>query len=303
MINKIYIIIPVHNRINYTIKCINSIYDQKIKNIQIIIIDDGSEDDTSEIINNMWNDILIVKGNGSLWWTGAVAIGVEYVLKIANKNDYLMTINNDIILEHNVLIEMYKEVEMNNKFIISALSIDINNKKSIIDSGSIMKSWILNYTVHPLKNKLLTELGNTKLIDVDILNGRCVIYPIKIFNELGNFNYVLFPHYGGDNEFTFRAKRNGWSLKINPKAVIYVDQEATGVNTISKHLNMRNLFLSLWSIKSSNHLGYRTKYALKVPPWYAIPTFLLITYFKIFTQLLIGNLIYKYNNYKVKLDK
>ena len=47
----IHVIIPVHNRLEFTIDCINSIYKQKQKDkIKIIIVDDGSIDGTSQYI-------------------------------------------------------------------------------------------------------------------------------------------------------------------------------------------------------------------------------------------------------------
>jgi glycosyltransferase involved in cell wall biosynthesis len=50
-VNKVYIVIPVHNRINDTIKCLDSIYRQNYKDIQVVVIDDGSTDSTKKKIS------------------------------------------------------------------------------------------------------------------------------------------------------------------------------------------------------------------------------------------------------------
>ena len=47
----INVIIPVHNRIKYTIECISSLKQQDcIDDLKIFLVDDGSTDQTTEII-------------------------------------------------------------------------------------------------------------------------------------------------------------------------------------------------------------------------------------------------------------
>ena len=55
---KVSIIIPTYNSEKYLKRCINSICNQTYKNIEIIIIDDGSTDDTFNICEEYakWDD-------------------------------------------------------------------------------------------------------------------------------------------------------------------------------------------------------------------------------------------------------
>ncbi|MFN4151216.1 MAG: glycosyltransferase family 2 protein [Candidatus Sericytochromatia bacterium] len=48
----ISVVIPTYNRSNYLIEALNSVINQTYKNIEIIIVDDGSKDNTKEIVNN-----------------------------------------------------------------------------------------------------------------------------------------------------------------------------------------------------------------------------------------------------------
>lgn len=47
---KVSIIIPVHNSEQYLHKCINSLLEQTLKEIEIILVDDASEDSSPEIL-------------------------------------------------------------------------------------------------------------------------------------------------------------------------------------------------------------------------------------------------------------
>ena len=47
---KISIIVPTYNGEQYILKCINSLLDQTLKEIEIIVIDDGSTDNTKNLV-------------------------------------------------------------------------------------------------------------------------------------------------------------------------------------------------------------------------------------------------------------
>ena len=50
---KVSVIIPVHNSEKYILKCINSVINQTYKNLEIILIDDKSTDNSVELIKKI----------------------------------------------------------------------------------------------------------------------------------------------------------------------------------------------------------------------------------------------------------
>ena len=60
---KISVIIPVYNQELYISRCLRSLFSQKFssKNYEIIVIDDGSNDQTKDILNKYKDDITIIK--------------------------------------------------------------------------------------------------------------------------------------------------------------------------------------------------------------------------------------------------
>ena len=127
----INVIIPVHNRIKYTVECIRSLKKQDcISKLKIFLIDDGSTDNTKNIINSKFPEVKIFKGNGNMFWGGAVNYGIKQVLKFSKKNDWILLVNNDVELETNAISNLIKNsVKYNRKVIAGALTVSFKNKK------------------------------------------------------------------------------------------------------------------------------------------------------------------------------
>ena len=72
---KISIIIPVYNTEKYVEKSINSILNQSYKNIELIIINDGSTDNSEKIIKR------IIRDNKNIKYKKIKNSGVAHVRK------------------------------------------------------------------------------------------------------------------------------------------------------------------------------------------------------------------------------
>ena len=107
--NFIYIIIPVHNRIHFTRSCLISLRSQTNKKFITIVVDDGSSDGTCEMIQKEFPEVIVLHGNGNLWWTGAINHGVKYAVENAMMDNYILTMNDDIVFGPNYLETLIKE--------------------------------------------------------------------------------------------------------------------------------------------------------------------------------------------------
>ena len=45
------------------------------------MIDDGSSDNTSNIVNKKFPDVILIKGDGNLWWSGATNLGIRFAME------------------------------------------------------------------------------------------------------------------------------------------------------------------------------------------------------------------------------
>lgn len=104
----ISIIVPVYNVKDYLIKCLESIYNQTLKNYEVIIVDDGSTDGCSKIIDDYCKDknnfYVYHKKNGGLM--SAWLEGVKHI-----SGDYIGFVDSDDYIEATMFEKMVKYAE------------------------------------------------------------------------------------------------------------------------------------------------------------------------------------------------
>lgn len=271
----IHVIIPTYNRINYTISCIESLKKQIVsQKLNIIIVDDASTDNTTEYINKFYPEITLLNGNGFFYWGGAVKYGIEHVLKISKPKDWILLVNNDVELSSNAISKLIIESEnKDRKAVAGSLSINSNDKKTVIKSGSVVKSWFFNITNHIYENMQYDQISNIKPIEVDFITGRCLLHPIEMFRLTGNYDAKTFTHYGADDEFSIRIKKFGYSVLLCPSSIVFLKPNEKD-DRYSR--NIKNFYQTLFSIKSSSNIINKFWISIKVVPLHSKLSFFMI---------------------------
>ena len=82
----VHIVFPVHNRLDETKLFLKSLAQQSVCNYKLVICDDGSTDDTYEYLVTKHPEVVVLKGNGHLWWTAGINKCVRYVLNNCHCN-------------------------------------------------------------------------------------------------------------------------------------------------------------------------------------------------------------------------
>jgi GT2 family glycosyltransferase len=280
---RIFAVVPVFNRIDFTKICIESLQNQSYKNYQIIVIDDGSSDGTSEYIQKHYKKVILLKGNGNLWWTGATNLGVQRALELSTSpDDFILTINNDLFIEEQYLANIINAYSKNRTALIGSITVDINSPKEVHFAGVRWNRYTAKYRSIVKFKSLLKELQDKyETIETDLLPGRGVLIPIKCFRELGLYDVENFSHYMADEDFSLRCKRSGYNLLIATNAVVFSHTEETGLKPERENRGFGFWKANFTSIKSPNNIKNRWNWARKntpVPALYFLLDFARIFY-------------------------
>lgn len=279
---KVFVCIPVYNRLTYTIGCIDSIKAQTYTNIEIIVCDDASTDGTEDYLKINFPSVHILKGNGNLWWTGATNKCIEYALEIGGDYDFILTLNNDAFLEKNCVETLVNQALTDDRVIISCGNYFMSKNGQLEATAFIKGSKSLFFKK---KLKLLYKWGEyehnikNRINLVYSVSGKGVLIPFRVFKEIGLYDFEHFPHYHSDTEFTRRASDNGYRIYQNLDAITYTFEEETSVGgQASPKISFKQFYNSFFTIKSGNHIGTLKSISKNVYPkiWFLYFVYMII---------------------------
>jgi len=245
---RIYIIIPVFNRLEETKKIISCLRNQITKNqIEIIIINDGSTDGTKQWIN-LQNDITVIEGNGRLLWGGALNLAINYLKKIYNEKDWVILLNNDVLISENYVQKMLDIAEKYKPAAVGSVVRNLYIKSSVISTSINIDAW--NFKIHDQIN-CKRNYFYKNILQTDVLSGRGVIYPLRSIIECGGFKPLLMPHYYADYELSLRVKKKGLKLLISEENPVYSKDDFA---EITNKRRRENILYKLFSRKSNYYI-------------------------------------------------
>ena len=251
------IVIPTHNRKNDLSILLSQIKEQALSldvTINIIVVVDGSTDGTCEMLTSEYPEAHMVHGDGSLWYTRSMNEGFKYALTYLEQ-DYILTLNDDVELSADYLDQVSKAAEKSNgRTIIGSLGVTISKPHQIVTSGNrIRNKWLHLYSSHI---PFLKEVDPNRLQGLHpsvTLPGRGMLIPVNVLKALNCFD-EKFKQYHSDGDFTLRALRAGYEVKISWDATVYVNLEKTSNTTSFLNKSLWVLIKSFYNPVSRNYL-------------------------------------------------
>lgn len=262
---KVSVIIPVYNVENYLRKCLNSLVNQTLKDIEIIVVNDGTLDNSQEIIDEYVKKypkkvVSIIQENGG---QGAARnTGLLHA-----KGEYIGYVDSDDYVEENMYEELYKKAKKEDSDIV-------------ICGNNVVKE---NY-----------EFLSKEDVDKEFLLGK-----MAVWNKIYKKNIIV------DNKIQFRSKvwyeDLDFTMKVyfSSKKISYVDKplynyllregSTMNNNNIKRNLELIEAFDSLIDYCKDKKIYNKVKDEIE---------FLCIYHMYIFaiTRVLNTN-----NNYKAKI--
>ena len=206
----VYIIIPVHNRKQITLKCLENLKQcGDLQRYYTVVVDDGSTDGTSEAIDALYPEVTILSGDGNLWWTGAIKKGMEYAYQ--QGAEYFIWLNDDCLVIPNTLKKLVTFCSDNLNSIIGCQGVNQHNHEQI-DFGGKIRKW---------GNYIMINCPNGKILECDMLSGNLVCIAQAVIKKIGFPQPDLVPHYGGDSLFLILARKAKFKIFVDSRDEIF----------------------------------------------------------------------------------
>lgn len=291
---KISVIVSVYNTSKFLEKCLRSIMEQNLREIEIICVNDGSTDNSLEILEKLKLEderiIIINKKNGGL--SSARNTGIRLA-----KGEYILHVDSDDWIEQNYFKEMYEKAKIDNSdIIISDFLIDYsneilkyrkdNNKESLGNIESINNLFLgkgcPNVWNKLIKAKLYKENNIYHPIGISIGEDLDVISKLFYYsNKIVKVNKAFVHYMQNDNSMTKDDKNNLRKIKD----IYFV------LNDLEKFFEEKNILVLINELKI-NHLStwiFKSKYILNDEEYKKI----LEEYLRLFKKIKIKNIYSK----------
>lgn len=252
---KVFVIVPVHNRVDHTLLLIDSLRKQTYQDFKLVLVDDGSKDGTEDKSRLVVPDLICLKGNGDLWWAGSLQKAYDWLRTTADysADDQVLILNDDTVLPENFIKYGVEFIKSKNKTLLCAQGINLKTNLPQ-DTGGYHFDFS-NLTFHETLNSN----------DINCLSTRGLILKVDDFLAIGGFYPSILPHYLSDLEYTYRAKKKGYRLETIPDFKIMINFETTGI----KDIKDEKFFIMLKKMFSKKYTGnpiYWTVFILLCSP-------------------------------------
>ncbi len=295
----VYIVFPVHNRIDETKRFLKSLDEQSTSNYKLVICDDGSTDGTSEHLEANYPEVVVLKGDGQLWWTAGINKCIRYVLSVCRESDYILTLNNDAQLPGDFIKQKLDRAEDYPDAIIGSLCMYADERNLIETSGYIMDYETCTSTQLNKPGDARTD-SHRGMKEVTHLPGKGVMLPVKVFRDVGLYDEANLPQYHADTDLVLRAHKAGYPVFVDYDAILLSEVNTNNMVLPTHELTLKGMAKTFIGPYSMNNLSIRNNFAKKHFQGKRF-RYLSKTYFRIIAGLVRRYVAYKFRRKKLSV--
>jgi|SRR5258706_1915328 len=227
---------------------VNAFKEYKEGEVQLIIPDDASSDDSVEVINNLFSQIKIEHIHGKLVENkdrnkGGFSKNVNRGVSVAT-GEILILLNSDVSPHKDFLMPLLKHFEDPKVFAVACMDESIEGDKKVLRGRGVGK-WERGF-LHHSAGKISGVATNTLWV-----SGGSGAFRKDLWDNLSGLNELFNPFYWEDIDLSYRALKSGYSLIFEPQSVVIHDHSEGAIKKTYKEKKVtsivyRNQFFFSW---------------------------------------------------------
>ena len=234
------VIIVNFNGMKLLKNCVQSLITQTYKNLEIIIVDNASSDNSVEYLRTSYPESVIIENSSNLGFAGGVNTGIRNA-----RGSFIMTLNNDAWADCQCVERLLSATKSDDRIGMCAAKMLFPDKR--INSAGICISrsgaaW----------DRGMFEVDKGQYDKREEIFGPCAgaaLYRRSMFEEIGLFDEDFFL-YLEDVDLAFRAHLSGWKCIFVPEAVVHHHHGGTAgfMSDLTIYYGNRNILW--WPVKN-----------------------------------------------------
>lgn len=258
MIPQLSIIVVSYNVSSLLYNCLQSIYMDSLKEVEVIVVDNNSSDNSVSMIKENFKKVIVIANNYNAGFPAAN----NQAISIA-KSQNILLLNPDTVVLNNALEKIYSLLVSADQLRIIApclLNPDGSLQYSVQRFITVTEIWLEVFFLHGLLKKSHSYFRKPILnpIQVEAASGAAIAFNREVMNKIGVLNEKMF--WTEDMEFCYRASKHkiytwyypdikithhvGESGKKNPSVMIS-NQVLTKINFFKEN-HSRFSFYMVW---------------------------------------------------------
>lgn len=201
-----------------TLDCLKSLQDLSYPNYDIIVIDNGSTDDSVSAIKQGFPDIALIETGANLGFAEGNNVGIRHALK--QNSDYILLLNNDTIVAPDILTAFIIAAEDNPNGGLFTAKMYYHSKPDTLWYAGATWDPDNSVFIHKGKGEKDDSAKYDTLIETDYACGCAIFIRTSILPKLGLMDKQFFLTYE-ETDWSFRARALGYSVLYVPQAVLW----------------------------------------------------------------------------------
>lgn len=207
---KVSVIVLNYNGKDTLDGCLASLCRVNYPDFSVVLVDNASTDGSFEAAKKKFSRSIFIRNESNLGFSAGNNIGIQFSLE--RGADYVVLLNNDTVVAENFLDELIRPMEKRpDAGIASPLILKGKSEEVWFSGGKI--DWLRMKTIHFRDNPAKEEYES------DFITGCAMVIKREVFLKIGMLDEDFFL-YWEDADFSFRAKKAGFSNLIVPKVKI-----------------------------------------------------------------------------------
>ena len=213
------LIILTWNQRDLTLDCLASLVamDYPADKLQIIVVDNGSTDDTAAAVRERFPHVTVLENGDNLGFAEGNNVGIRYAME--HGADYVMLLNNDTVVDSKLLTHSIKVGEAHPLAGIVTPKIYYYDERERIWCAGASIDW-RSGNVKRLQADEWDTRHETEPYEVDVASGCAICLKRKVIEQIGMLDPHFFIYYE-ETDWCVRASKSGWQILYVPKAHLW----------------------------------------------------------------------------------